>query len=95
MNERVDTLAEEGRVSPDEEKRWNTRTDRMTFTIMRQVISKKSVWTDSVRNTFRKQDRRSKTQDMYEQATRNWSRRVWYPPGIRGGCQKLNRGEGL
>ena len=43
MNERVDTLAEEGRVSPDEEKRWNTRTDRMTFTIIRQVMADRSV----------------------------------------------------
>ena len=51
----------------------------MTFTIMRQGISKKSVWTDSVRNAFRKQAGRAKTQDMYEQAARNWSRRVWYP----------------
>lgn len=79
MNERADTLAEEGRARPDEEKRWDARTDRMTFTITRQGISKKSVWTDSVRNAFRKQAGRSKTQDMYEQAARNWSRRVWYP----------------
>ena len=33
----------------------------------------------SVRNAFRKQAGRSKTQDMYEQAARNWSRRVGYP----------------
>ena len=79
MNERADTLAEEGRARPDEEKRWDARTDRMTFTITRQGTSKTSVWTDSVRNAFRKQAGRSKTQDMYEQAARNWSRRVWYP----------------
>jgi len=96
MNERKDTLAEEGRARPDEEKRWDTRTDRMTFTIMRQGISKKSVWTDSIRNAFRKQAGRSKTQDMYEQAVRNWSRRVWYPRDQRWmQATWLKRGGGL
>ena len=38
LNERADTLAaaERGRTRPDEEKRWNVRTDRMTFTSERE-----------------------------------------------------------
>ena len=31
MNERADGSAEEGRVRPEEEKKWDRRTDRMTF----------------------------------------------------------------
>ena len=79
LNERADTLAEKGRARPEDEKRWNERTDRMTFTVTQQGNSKTSVWTDSVRNAFRKQAGQSKTQDVYELAARNWSRRVWYP----------------
>ena len=37
------------------------------------------VCVDGQRNAFRKQAGQSKTQDVYEQAARNWSRRVWYP----------------
>ena len=33
MNERADTLAEMGRERPEEEKRWDQRTDRMTFEV--------------------------------------------------------------
>ena len=72
-------MAEKGRARPEDEKRWNERTDRMTFTVTQQGNSKTSVWTDSVRNAFRKQAGQSKTQDVYELAARNWSRRVWYP----------------
>ena len=31
INERADTLAEEGRGLPDDDKRWDDRTDRMTL----------------------------------------------------------------
>ena len=31
INERADTLAEEGRTISDDDKRWDDRTDRMTF----------------------------------------------------------------
>ena len=55
LNERADTLAERGREKPDEEKEWNQRTDRMTFAIGHDDGQKWSVWTDSVRNAFRKQ----------------------------------------
>ena len=33
LNERADTLAEMGRERPEEEKRWDQRTDRMTFEV--------------------------------------------------------------
>lgn len=83
LNEQADTLAEKGRARPEEEKRWDERTDRMTFTVGRQSNTKTSVWTDSVRNAFRKQAGRSKVQDVYAQAARNWFRRVWYPRNQR------------
>ena len=35
INERADTLAEEGRDNFDENKRWDDRTDRMTFTLQK------------------------------------------------------------
>lgn len=50
LNEQADTLAEKGRARPEEEKRWDERTDRMTFTVGRQSNTKTSVWTDSVRD---------------------------------------------
>jgi ribonuclease HI len=33
INERADTLAEEGRVISDNNKRWDVRTDRMTIEV--------------------------------------------------------------
>ena len=33
INERADTLAEEGREISDDDKRWDDRTDRMTFEV--------------------------------------------------------------
>ena len=60
LNERADTLAERGREKPDEEKEWNQRTDRMTFAIGQDNVQKWSVWTDSVRNAFRKQAGKAK-----------------------------------
>jgi ribonuclease HI len=33
INERDDTLAEEGREISDDDKRWDDRTDRMTFEV--------------------------------------------------------------
>ena len=83
LNERADTLAEKGRAKPEEEKQWDVRTDRITYTIKRQGTSTTSVWTDSVRNAFRKQAGMAKAQDMYTQAARNWSRRVCYPRNQR------------
>ena len=35
INERADTLAEEGRTISDDDKRWDDRTDRMTFEVQK------------------------------------------------------------
>ena len=94
LNERADTLAEKGRARPEDEKRWNERTDRMTFTVTQQGNSKTSVWTDSVRNAFRKQAGQSKT--PLRMCT-SWLRETgpggYGTPGIRGGCSQLGQGE--
>jgi ribonuclease HI len=55
INERADTLAEEGRTISDDDKRWDYRTDRMTFEVQKGDTTVRSVWTNSVRNAFRKQ----------------------------------------
>ena len=53
INERADTLAEEGRGMSDDDKRWDDRTDRMTFEVRRGDATVSSVCTNSVRNAFR------------------------------------------
>ena len=78
LNERADTLAERGREKPDEEKEWNQRTDRMTFAIERDNVQQWSVWTNSVRNAFRKQAGKAKLQQVYGTAEKNWAARVWF-----------------
>ena len=78
LNERADTLAEMGRERPEEEKRWDQRTDRMTFEVKQGDTSKQSAWTDSVRNAFRKQACQAKLREAYATAARNWADRVWY-----------------
>ncbi len=35
INERADTLAEEGRTISDDDKRWDDRTDRMMFEVQK------------------------------------------------------------
>ena len=50
-----DTLAEEGREISDDKKRWDDRTDRMTFEVRKVNTTVRSVWTNSVRNAFRRQ----------------------------------------
>ena len=52
INQRADTLAEEGRTISDDDKRWD---DRMTFEVRKGDTAVRSVWTNSVRNAFRKQ----------------------------------------
>ncbi len=52
INERADTLAEERRALSHEEKRWDDRTDRMTFEVRKGDTTASSVWTNSVRNAF-------------------------------------------
>ena len=53
INERADTLAEEGRGLSDDDKRWDDRTDRMTIEVRkRNHPFLRSVWTNSVRNAL-------------------------------------------
>ncbi len=47
INERADTLAEEGRTFSDDDKRWDDRTDRMTFEVQKGDTTVRSVWTNS------------------------------------------------
>jgi ribonuclease HI len=47
INERADILAEEGREIPDDDKRWDDRTDRMTFEVRKGNTTARSVWTNS------------------------------------------------
>jgi hypothetical protein len=67
INERADTLAEEGREISDDDKRWDDRTDRMTFEVRKGNTTARSVWTNSVRNAFRKQAGWAKLQETKQQ----------------------------
>ena len=78
INERADTLAEEGRTFPDDDKRWDDRTDRMTFEVQKGNTTVRSVWTNSVRNAFRRQAGWAKLQKMRATAATQWTTRVWY-----------------
>ncbi len=78
INERADTLAEEGRTLSEEEKRWDDRTDRMTFEVRKGDTTVSSVWTNSVRNAFRKQAGWAKLQEARAAAAQHWTERVWY-----------------
>ena len=78
INERADTLAEEGRGMSDDDKRWDDRTDRMTFEMRRGDATVSSVWTNSVRNAFRKQAGWAKLQGARAAAAKHWTARVWY-----------------
>jgi ribonuclease HI len=78
INERADTLAEKGREISDDNKRWDDRTDRMTFEVRKGDTTVRSVWTNSVRNAFRKQAGRAKLQEARAAAARHWTERVWY-----------------
>jgi hypothetical protein len=78
INERDDTLAEEGREIPDDDKRWDDRTDLMTFEVRKGNTTARSVWTNSVRNAFRKQAGWVKLQETRAIAAKHWTERVWY-----------------
>jgi ribonuclease HI len=78
INERADTLTEEGREISDDKKRWDVRTDRMTFEVQKGHTTVRSVWTNSVRNAFRKEAGWAKLQDVRATAARHWTERVWY-----------------
>jgi ribonuclease HI len=64
INERADTLAEEGREISDDNKKWDVRTDRMTFEVQKGSTTVRSVWTNGVRNAFRRQAGWAKLQEV-------------------------------
>jgi ribonuclease HI len=76
INERADTLAEKGREISDDDKRWDDRTDRMTFEVRKGDTTVRSVWTNSVRNAFRKQAGWAKLQEARAAAAKHWTERV-------------------
>jgi ribonuclease HI len=78
INERADTLAEEGRTISDDDKRWDDRTDWMTFEVQKGDTTVRSVWTNSVRNALRKQAGWAKLQKVRARAVTHWTARVWY-----------------
>jgi hypothetical protein len=78
INERADTLAEEGREISDDDTRWDDRTDWMTFEVRKGSTTVRSVWTNSVRNAFRKQAGWAKLQEARAAAAKHWTERVWY-----------------
>jgi len=50
----------------------------MTFEVQEGNTSARSVWTNSVRNAFRKQAGWAKLQETRATATKHWTERVWY-----------------
>jgi hypothetical protein len=84
INERADTLAEEGREISDDNKRWDDRTDRMTFEMQKGNTTVRAVWTNSVRNAFRTQAGWAKLQEVRATAAKHWTERVWYCHNQRG-----------
>jgi hypothetical protein len=60
----VNTLAEEGREISDDNKRWDDRTDRMTFEVQKGNTTVRSVLTNSVRHAFRSQAGWAKLQEV-------------------------------
>ena len=62
----------------DDDKRWDDRTDRMTFEVRKGDTTVRSVWTNSVRNAFRKQAGWAKLQEVRAAAAKHWTERVWY-----------------
>ena len=78
INERANTLSEEGLGLSDDDERWDNRTDRITFEVQKGNTMVRSVWMNSVRNAFRKQAGLTKLQDVRATAVRHWTERVWY-----------------
>jgi hypothetical protein len=73
MYERADTPAEEGREISDDNKRWDVQTDRMTFEVQKGNTTVRSVWTNSVRNAFRRQAGWAKLQEVRATAAKHWT----------------------
>jgi len=91
INERADTLAEEGREISDDDKRWDDQTDRMTFEVRKGNTTVRSVWTNSAqRNAFRKQAGWAKLQEARAAAAKHWTERVWYCHN-HAGCRRRGK----
>ena len=78
INEREDTLTEEARGFSDDDRRWDDCTDWMTSEVQKGNTMVRSVWTNSVRNTFRKKAGWTKLQEVRATAVRHWTGRVRY-----------------
>ena len=78
INERANTLAEERREISDDNKWWDVRTDRMTFGVHKENTTVRSVWTNRVRNAFRKQAGWAELQEVRATAAKHWTERVWF-----------------
>jgi hypothetical protein len=78
INDRADTLAEKGREISNDNKRWDDRTDWMMIEVRKGDTTVCSVWTNSVRNAFRKQAGRAKLQEVRAAVARHWTEHVWY-----------------
>lgn len=71
INERADTLAEEGRGISDDDKRWDDRTDRMAFEVRKGNTRLRLVLTKSVSNALRKQAEWAKLQGIRATAAKH------------------------
>ena len=69
---------EEGLEISYDYKRWDDRTDWMTFEVWKGNTTVRSVWTNSARNAFRKQEGWAKLQEARVAAAQHWTERVWY-----------------
>ena len=63
----------------DDDTRWEDRTDRITFEVQKGNTTARSVWTNSVRNAFRKQAGWARTRAT---AAKHWTGRVYRYCGI-------------
>jgi len=79
LNERADTLADEGRLIEDKKARWTERTRRLVFSSREEGDSRSSTWTQGVRKWIRTQAGKAVCRRVYDQAERNWRRRIWKP----------------
>ena len=79
LNETADTLADEGRLIEDKKAMWTERTRRLVFSSREEGESRSSTWTQGVRNWIRTQAGKAMCRRVYDQAERNWRRRIWKP----------------
>ena len=77
LNERADTLAEQGRNQGEEKVQWNDRTHRLIYTVHEKNESDRpTVWTNRVRDAMRRQAGREKLRRVLRRAADEWARRA-------------------